>query len=151
MLQILLHIQVSVILNAGHQLVTEFFSKLWYCYLYLSQRSEYFFHHCRSHQLHQNLLLCVRWVEGVPTSRPLLQTLADVYRVMSSGPTCETHIRLLQVFMNPFLQTLHLKGTMQILGYYIDYKDPFVTYWKINKNVESKANLSGWTFFPKIP
>lgn len=30
-------------------------------------------------QLHQNLILRVRWVEGVPTSRPLFQTLADVY------------------------------------------------------------------------
>ena len=53
------------------------------------------------HQLHQNLLLCVRWVKGVPTSRPLLQTLADVYRVMSSGPTWDAHtaLRLLQVLM----------------------------------------------------
>ncbi len=51
--------------------------------------------HCfflfQSYQLHQNLVLRVRWVEGVPTSRPLLQTLADVYRVMSSGPTWDTH------------------------------------------------------------
>lgn len=43
------------------------------------------------YQSHQNLVLCVRWVESVPTSRPLLQILAGVDRVMSSGPTWCAH------------------------------------------------------------
>lgn len=47
-----------------------------------------------THQLHQHFLLRVRRVESVPTSRPLLQTLADVYWVMSSGPTLDTDINM---------------------------------------------------------
>lgn len=39
------------------------------------------------YQFDHVFLLRLRWEEGVLISRPLLQTLADVYRVMSSGPT----------------------------------------------------------------
>lgn len=62
---------------------------------------------CLRYQSHQNLVLCVRWVESVPTSRPLLQILAGVDRVMSSGPTWDTHTHTLRLSQVPMDTLIH--------------------------------------------
>lgn len=71
---------------------------------------------------------------------------------MSSGPAWDTRteLRLLLVLMNAFI-CYTLTAPCRYLVTISTLERPLVTYWEINKNVESKANLSSWTFFPQIP